>query len=597
MSHIGTPQTGSLKYIVFKDAFDGTIKARNRDTAKIEYSHATDLGSVLNSAFDAMTGGGSILLAAADYTGWATKVTVVNSFTGLIGERGSKIRPPVTYADDLFSIDASDVTFQNIYFDGTAMNNGAGSFINTGNGATQADRLSVINSFMKNSPLHGIYAGFRTNGLYLHNSYIQNFKAPTGHGVYLNSSADHCITASGVGGYGNATNGAGISFNGCSETIVANCEIYVNRIGIQLFDTENLIIDSNLIQENIQQGIYCWNTSATDRENVQISGNRIHNNGTQTANTYDGLYINPTGAGIFQRFVIANNIITDDFPPGSKTQRYGININTLNLIDSVVANNNVAGNISGGINLGDYSASLIVANNAGALNLRVPQLLPLPSSGLKFGAYFANNHASTLGAGMFTSGLSFQGTPTYSNVLAEGRYQRHDTTTTAATTMGLRLTILYTMRGWNPVLRTKFRVTRGTGAPRIWIGFWTDATTNPTGDDALNTKSGVFLGARSTDTNWVAGSNDSVGATTFTNFLPGNTGSPIAIDTGIHIAEVMADDANSRFRIRLDQGRWMNVTADIPAQATAMSPFVMIQNSAAASSLLDIFWLEMTTEK
>jgi hypothetical protein len=59
----------------------------------------------------------------------------------------------------------------------------------------------------------------------------------------------------------------------------------------------------------------------------------------------------------------------------------------------------------------------------------------------------------------------------------------------------------------------------------------------------------------------------------------------------------MADDANSRFRIRLDQGKWMNVTSDIPAQATAMSPFAMIQNSAAASSTLDLFWLEMTTEK
>jgi hypothetical protein len=202
-----------------------------------------------------------------------------------------------------------------------------------------------------------------------------------------------------------------------------------------------------------------------------------------------------------------------------------------------------------------------------------------------------------LGTGLFSSGLSFQGTPTYTNTLADGRYQRHDTTAVADTTMGLRLTILYTMRGWNPVLRTRFRVTRGTGAPRIWLGFWTTSGSNPTGDDALNTASGIFLGARSTDTNWVVGSNDSVGATTFTNFLPGNTGSAIAIDTAIHTAEVMADDANSRFRIRLDHGKWMNVTADIPAQATAMSPFAMIQNSAAASSTLDLFWLEMTTEK
>jgi hypothetical protein len=234
--------------------------------------------------------------------------------------------------------------------------------------------------------------------------------------------------------------------------------------------------------------------------------------------------------------------------------------------------------------------------NAGATDLEYANPSVFPSSNRAWGAWFCNASTATTGtaSGLLSTNVAAITAPTITNSSTDKKYARYDTTTTISTTAGLRGTAVQGMRAWNVVFRCKFRVTIGTGAPRVWIGLWSDVGGAPTGEDAMNARSAVIFGKRAADTNWQVGRNDSAGVTVYTDFLNGGTGSAIAIDGNWHTVEVLAVDATPKFSVSLDGGAYHDFTTEIPATGTGLNVLGALQNSVAASSTLDLRYVEIT---
>lgn len=185
-------------------------------------------------------------------------------------------------------------------------------------------------------------------------------------------------------------------------------------------------------------------------------------------------------------------------------------------------------------------------------------------------------------------------------VTADGRFVRWQTKTSTPAALdkgGWRIAAAITCRAWNPTFFCRFRLNQ-TADTRLWLGITGDLAADPTGDDALNAKSGVMFGigvvnntvGTGSTVGWQLMHNDGTGATVSDTVGP-------AADTNIHTIEIKAVDASSKFQYSLDGGAFVDVTTDIPAPATALSFIAELQTSAAAQKTMDLFDIHVTSDK
>jgi hypothetical protein len=340
-------------FIVFKDLNDSQIKALAGDTHAKEFTHASDLGSVLNSIHGSVSSNGARVNIKPGSYGWNTKLTVTKQHFSINGNVGTVITPNTGYASDMIAVDKDRFSITDTYWDCSNMSNGTGSWLNIGSGGVASDSPFVFHNRCKNVPTSGIIVGSSCNGLWAFNNTIQSFFSPSGHGIVLSNNADHEVSFNHIGGYGNATGGYGIACSGAGNSIISGNEIFTNRVGINLYLPEGMLVYGNLIQANLQHGIVIKNDLTGPTEKSIISFNRIHDNGSSSPNTYSGILIALSSTGGLNDVSIIGNTMNDSNPVlASKNQKYAIDFSgtpTL-LTNSVIAFNACGGNRTGAIN-------------------------------------------------------------------------------------------------------------------------------------------------------------------------------------------------------------------------------------------------------
>jgi hypothetical protein len=161
-------------------------------------------------------------------------------------------------------------------------------------------------------------------------------------------------------------------------------------------------------------------------------------------------------------------------------------------------------------------------------------------------------------------------------------------TATVNTVQGIK-TINFTERDLNPYLRFVFRMEQTTGV-RLFLMFSSaDSAVGPAGTDPLDAASGFGLKLDSGGSNFVIYHNDGT--------TPSTTGANIAaVDTNKHTIELRANNANSGFQYRWDNGNWSSlVTSNIPAAATDLCiQAYMENNETTVNKTLNLLEVEVS---
>lgn len=570
-------------FIVFIDANDSNkVKALAGDTHAKEFEHATDLGNVLSSIHGSLssTNGGTIEVKAGGY-GWNTKLSVTKAHVGLFANRGANVTTTSGFVQDHISVEKDNFQIQNFRFDCTNQGNGNGSWLVVGS-TTNSDFLKVYNNYIKSPGTHGIDLQTNCGGGIIAYNQIQSLLAPTGDGIRCGSNADHEIIANGIGGFANATNGYGIRLSSAINVIIALNRSFVNRIGIRAYLATGCIISNNFTQSNAQYGIQIVNDTTTQKGRTIITGNRCHDNGTASANNYDGINVAISSTGGLDNLVISENMCTDqNATVGSKDQRYGISLTgSPNLLtNSVISNNVVAGNRTGGILRGAITlGSLKIFNNAGEIepSLTIPAF---ESDYPSITGTLSPGNSSTITTGLWV-GATATGTQS-SQVLTGGLSRRQAAAGAIGDNAGWRQTLGTSRRAWGSEYYCRFALSHTSTDLRTFFGLCSSSAA-PTGDDWLNALSGIGLSVISTNANFRLGKNDGTGATVFID-----TG--VATDTAVHYFRIIADDANSRWGWSFDSTSPTWETADIPASTTSLSPIYEIEAVTATAVTMDNF--------
>jgi hypothetical protein len=165
------------------------------------------------------------------------------------------------------------------------------------------------------------------------------------------------IVAEGNNGSGMAFISNGSTLGGTADDIVIGVTIEssfleannINNIRIEGLGAYNFYISNSHIAAAGQHGIYI------DRgRGIIITGNLIDNNGKNSANTYDGIFITDDGANQSRDIIIANNRIgniqNEIRNAWGQNQRYGINLQ--GMTDYVTIEGNIfRGNLAGEVNV------------------------------------------------------------------------------------------------------------------------------------------------------------------------------------------------------------------------------------------------------
>lgn len=222
----------------------------------------------------------------------------------------------------------------------------------------------------------------------------------------------------------------------------------------------------------------------------------------------------------------------------------------------------------------------------GGTGINVKSLFSSQNGGRRWG-YYAGNSAGA-GDGLLAAGLTGAVSQTTAGVNdnTHGRGQRYSTAGASGDNGGQRPNAGFITRQWNPRIKMKFKLGT-TSLTRFYFGFTSNTSTEPTGDDELNAKSGVLFYLKSGGTNWQVGVNSGSGATNFTD-----TG--VAADTSIHTIEITAINATPAFSVALDSTVYSNsFTTTIPAATTAMGLLWNIEANTAAVQTLDMYYVEI----
>ena len=221
---------------------------------------------------------------------------------------------------------------------------------------------------------------------------------------------------------------------------------------------------------------------------------------------------------------------------------------------------------------------------------------PRPSKTLKRVGFFYGTHSNGTGEGMLNARLSDFNTTNIASINASSGITRSfGTGATINTPTGRIYTGNYIIRAANPEWSTRVFFSSITDV-RIFIGFidvYSGASIVST-SDMLNTPRmgcGIWI-----DTGVSTGikimHNDGVGASTTAAL----TGAPVIENTDTHDIKFTAKDSAGRFTITYD-GVETSVTSDIPATGDDIGFLWCIENLAASSKTMLVYYGEVTSDR
>lgn len=127
--------------------------------------------------------------------------------------------------------------------------------------------------------------------------------------------------------------------------------------GVALTWVVGFTFAGNRVWLNGGNGVTVGVFNGTSSTNGTLTGNNVHDNSTAITNTFDAISLLASSADV----IITANACKDTRATG-KTQRYGVTV-TASVVNYVVTNNNVMGNLGVGINDLSATASKVKSGN------------------------------------------------------------------------------------------------------------------------------------------------------------------------------------------------------------------------------------------
>ncbi|RLI43872.1 hypothetical protein DRO69_08670 [Candidatus Bathyarchaeota archaeon] len=263
------------------------IYAKNGRTGQIEFS-GSDAATVIQQAIDALTNGGKILIRAGNYT-INTTLNIADNIS-IIGEGIDVTTLTYTGASNALELKGSGVFIADLTLKGNA-DSGHGIY------GTNKSPRGFINLKIEDFGEDGVHIEY-ANVFYLIGVISWKLSSPpknTGYGFYIKN---------------------------CNVVLIESCTAYQNRVGIFLWNTNNVLISNTNseynAEKNIQLGPSNWATTIRDSYidgadygvwitssdeypcgNIKIENNRFYGQATASITIY-----------YTTKVVIENNIFT-----------------------------------------------------------------------------------------------------------------------------------------------------------------------------------------------------------------------------------------------------------------------------------------------
>jgi hypothetical protein len=223
--------------------------------------------------------------------------------------------------------------------------------------------------------------------------------------------------------------------------------------------------------------------------------------------------------------------------------------------------------------------------------------------GMKTGRIIAGGPVGgNVGEGLFNGFIDLPAIPVRSiDPPPVGGFWRYNTGSVADTIAGIRLAQTITRKEFNPRFKTKIRVPSSTGhsSTRLYVGLNTDVVMEADDSPLLTTESGVIVGWRSTDSNFMVFRNS---GTNSASASPAVVNTNVAKTTGIREIDIkfsafggsdgaqvtvsIIDPTTTPIQTLYSQ----SFTTSMPAAGFSMSPSILLQNSAAVARDFDVFY-------
>jgi hypothetical protein len=345
-------------YIIYKTG--GLIKAVNGNTDLIDYS-GTDPATVINNTLNGMTSGGLMFIKKGFYDTSSATINLNNDNTELYMESGAWLQP-LSGTNDVVAVTANNCRLIGVNIDGSS---GGAWGINVGGVSSLKSNFWIdhcnLNNCGKLGTTGGILLGINSGSAIVSNNLVHNSTVSGSYGLLINFSGDHQIFGNVFGGFvldGLLVNGSGAG----DITITAN-ELDSNaHNGINLFEPTMVSVVGNQLIENYRNGIAVGSFTTGNLGNVSITGNVLRDNSWTNTGTYDGIFLDAAAAAPISNIACIGNISSNR---SGVTQRYGITLNSVHILDSSILGNSVFNNASGGINIVARDSTVGIRNNPG----------------------------------------------------------------------------------------------------------------------------------------------------------------------------------------------------------------------------------------
>src|SRR6476469_5733127 len=199
--------------------------------------------------------------------------------------------------------------------------------------------------------------------------------------------------------------------------------------------------------------------------------------------------------------------------------------------------------------------------------------------------WYPSGAGANTGVGLFgsvSSGTGASGQNFSVDTTNNYRYVLGQTGTTQGNKGGFRMNTTVALRKWNPKLFCRFQLNDATNM-RLYIGLM--GVSEPIGDSTFDAGVvGFLIGFRSTDTLYQVINNDATGSTVVANATTDGS-TTITMDTTSQIKVwIVADEANSKFWYKINNGAYQGVTADIPSSTNSLTWMCQCEKSDAAAA-------------
>lgn len=223
--------------------------------------------------------------------------------------------------------------------------------------------------------------------------------------------------------------------------------------------------------------------------------------------------------------------------------------------------------------------------------------LGMPDS-MKTGLIQAGNMSGgNVGQGLFNGFVDLPAIPVRNiEGYPGGGFWRYNTGGTADVFAGIRMQQTMTRKEFDPRFKTRIRVpaTTGHSSTALYVGLNTDVVMEPDNEPLSTTESGVMVGWRNEDSNFMVFRNSGTNAASATASVV-NTG--LARTTAIRAIEIKFINQGASVVVTLYDSSVIpetvlytqTFTSNLPASGFSMAPSIIMRNTAAVSRDFDIY--------